>query len=248
MAELLLLFPRNHEGNEPHDIGLLETQTGLRARLTASFNTESGIARRRFEDLSSGWRAEFRQDLGMENLGDPGNYADPFQWVLETEERRRKAQRPSGYALETSDGVFVEWEEPWDTGSEELQARREALVELAAALYEQPPPDSVSTELHLLSQFLGGQGASDADTFNRLSEILVTALRVADDTERAVEPVDLEVDSAPPGARRERVAELVEAAKASGTESAGAATSTRQADPPECAPNQEKILPTPEGG
>lgn len=213
VAELLVLHPRDAEGDEPKEIQILETQDGLRARLTAYFDTDSGVMTRKLEDLGSGWSVDWQLDGGMTNLGDPADYATPWQWFEEVEYRRKKEQVPSRYSLETSDGALVEWEEPWDAGHEVTPAKREALARLAASFYELPPPESVRLEVHLLDQFLGRKPSSGVDSYKPLIEILLAASRLAGESARGDELPELQVEASSPSMLRERIAEFLEVAK-----------------------------------
>jgi hypothetical protein len=233
VADLLVLHPRNAKADEPKEIQILETQDGLRARLTAYFDTESGVMERRLEDLGSGWSIDWQLDGGMTNLGDPADYATPWQWFEDVEYRRKKEQPPSRYSLETSDGALVEWEEPWDAGHEVTPAKREALATLAASFYDMPPPESVRREVHLLGQFLERKPASGLESYKPLIELLLSASRVAGESSKLDDP-ELEVEVSSSSMRRDRVAKLLEVAKplTACDEDSGATASPAEHQPP----------------
>lgn len=159
------------------EVGLISTADGQRARLIVRLDTDSGVSIQRFEDLSSGWWAEWRLDFGYGNMGDADDFNSPMEWFRANRERVQRLNPPATYSLSTSDGPSIQWLEPRDEPEEAERARLDALARFAADLATSPPPESARATLSLAGTFV--TGAEGHDSGARLVEALLAALDVA---------------------------------------------------------------------
>lgn len=159
------------------DVGMIRTAEGERARLSDRLDTENGVSIQRFEDLSSGWWAEWRFDFGYRNMGEAEDFDSPWDWFQANQERIKRLNPRATYTLATSDGPAVEWVEQRGEEEQAHQARVDALAHFAVDLAQSPPPESARKLLSLAASFatsLEGQ-----DSCGPLIEALTSALQAA---------------------------------------------------------------------
>lgn len=212
-AQLLVALRRANGDDRPlATVALLETDEGNRARLIAFTDHVAGVSVQRFEDLNSGWWAEWSLDSGMTNLGDAADYPTPGQWFDEVEERRRSQRPTATLSIVTSDGASTVWEEPaFVEPSAAAEASAEALASLAAALRESAVPTSVRDEVGRLVQLLdrSSEAAHFHDLISALSDALLISGPASDRSSGGVDEGEIRLDSRAPGMEVQPLADLL---------------------------------------